>query len=346
MTQEIPAAPFSLKESLSALDNVKEELSKDESYLPAHIGNGTRKENVPMKVIPQIKELMKDGIAEIEEKVKNDNGFSPFSSFSGSFKDFDEMTPEEEQEEYIRQAEEDHAIYVYPYEFHYFALGIKEAEKLNWLIYYTNRNAGQYDQISFDLGFRELRLKKLVSYPLSLQLPQIVDNNLFFGRGIFSQKLQSKKIALVGLGALGSMIAESLARSGVTVLGLWDSDIVEPGNICRSTYQLSDLGLSKVDALKKKLLSINPFVKAKEIKDSGYWHQHENVNIFTYEGGSFYGNINYSNQEDSINQIKDYDLIIDCTGSNEMLHFISYAVPETDIISLCIMQIAESMCRP
>lgn len=327
---------FTLEESLSALDRVKEELSKDESYLPAHIGNGIRKENVSTKVIPQIKELIKEGLVEIEKKVKKDNGFNPFSSFSGSFKDFDEMTPEEQEEEYIRQAEEDYAIYVYPYEFHFFALGIKETESIKWLIYYTNRNVGQYEQISFDLGLRELRLKKLVSYPLWLLLPQIIENKQFFGRGVLSERLQGKKIALVGLGALGSIVAESLARSGVTVLGLWDNDIVEPGNICRSTYQLPDLGESKVDALKKKILSINPFIKAKEIKDNGYWHQHDNVNVFTYEGGSFYGNINYSNQEDSIKQIKDYDLIIDCTGSNELLHFISYAVPETDVVSLCI----------
>ena len=273
---------------------------------------------------------------EIEKKVKKDNGFNPFSSFSGSFKDFDEMTPEEQEEEYIRQAEEDYAIYVYPYEFHFFALGIKETESIKWLIYYTNRNAGQYEQISFDLGLRELRLKKLVSYPLWLLSPQIIENKHFFGRGVLSERLQGKKIALVGLGALGSIVAESLARSGVTVLGLWDNDIVEPGNICRSTYQLPDLGESKVDALKKKILSINPFIKAKEIKDNGCWHQHDNVNVFTYEGGSFYGNINYSNQEDCIKQIKDYDLIIDCTGSNELLHFISYAVPETDVVSLCI----------
>ena len=327
---------FTLEESLSALDRVKEELSKDESYLPAHIGNGIRKENVSTKVIPQIKELIKEGLVEIEKKVKKDNGFNPFSSFSRSFKDFDEMTPEEQEEEYIRQAEEDYAIYVYPYEFHFFALGIKETKSIKWLIYYTNRNVGQYEQISFDLGLRELRLKKLVSYPLWLLSPQIIENKQFFGRGVLSERLQGKKIALVGLGALGSIVAESLARSGVTVLGLWDNDIVEPGNICRSTYQLPDLGKSKVDALKKKILSINPFIKAKEIKDNGYWHQHDNVNVFTYEGGSFYGNINYSNQEDSIKQIKDYDLIIDCTGSNELLHFISYAIPETDVVSLCI----------
>lgn len=328
---------FTLDESLSALNKVKDELAKDESYLPAHSGNNCQNNGyTPTKVLPQLKELIKDEIQNIEEDVKMNKGFDPWGTIHEPIKDFDKMTPEEKEEELYRQWEEEQIIEVYPYEFHYFALGIKESNKITWLIYYTNRNAGQYDSISFDIGIRELRIKRLLSYPLLFQFAQNFDDTMFFGRGIFSKQLRSMKIGLVGLGALGSMLAESLVRSGVTVLGIWDNDIVEPGNICRSAYQLPDLGESKVKAIKKRLLAINPFVKAKEIKDNGYWCRHDNVNVYTYEGGSFYGNINYNNQEDSVKQIKDFDLIIDCTGSNELLHFISYAVPDTDIISLCI----------
>lgn len=325
---------MSLEDSVRILNEVKVELAKDESYLPACINGNS--DYISHKILPQQKELIKERLINIEEEIKKNNGYNPLGVYLGPLKDFDDMTPEEQEEEWIRQAEEDYAIEVYPYEFHFFALGIKEVGKFDWFIFYTNRSSGQYEQISFDLGLRDISLRKVMSYPLWLQSPQIIEKKQFFGRGVLSERLQRKKIALVGLGALGSIVAESLARSGVTILGLWDNDIVEPGNICRSTYQLPDLGESKVDALKKKLLSINPFIKAKEIKDNGCWHQHDNVNVFTYEGGSFYGNINYSNQEDSIKQIKDYDLIIDCTGSNELLHFISYAVPETDVVSLCI----------
>ncbi len=332
---------YSLEKAISILAEIEDELVKDETYLPAH--SGWISDFVSTKVLPQQKELIKECIAELIVDVKKNGGYTPLGFYIGPIKDFDEMTPEEQDEEAYRQWEIEQATEVYPYEYHFFALGINESGRLNWRVYFTCRNAGQYEQIFVNLGLGNISLRKLVSFPLRQQPPQIIDNNLFFGRGVFSQKLQNKKIALVGLGALGSMIAESLARSGVTVMGLWDSDIVEPGNICRSTYLLSDLGESKVDALKKRLLSINPFVKAKEIKDSGYWHQHDNVNVFTYEGGSFYGNINYSNQADSINQIKDYDLIIDCTGSNEMLHFISYAVPEADVISLCITNHASNL---
>ena len=158
---------------------------------------------------------------------------------------------------------------------------------------------------------------------------------MFFGRGQLSHILKNKRIALVGLGAIGSMIAESLTRSGVAIAGLWDNDIVEPGNICRSAYQIPDLGESKVRALAKIIRAINPYIKINDINENGGWHGH-NVNYYTYEGGSFYNNINYANQEQSIAQIKDYDIIIDCTGSNEMLHFLSYAVPDATIISLCI----------
>ena len=254
----------------------------------------------------------------------------------GPDKPFDEMTPEEQEDEWAREAEEDYAIYVYPYEYHFFALGCKSDDYITWFILATNISAGTYDRITFDLGVKDVCISRVVSYPLFVQIPQIIDKKLFFGRGSHSDLFIKKKIAIVGLGAIGSMIAESLARSGVTAIGLWDNDIVEPGNICRSSYQLNDIGESKVDAIAKKIRNINPFSDTKEIKAPGSWLQHENPNYFTYEGGSFYSNINYKDQEQSLNQIKGYDIIIDCTGSNEMLHFLSYAVRDVTIISLCI----------
>ena len=38
-----------------------------------------------------------------------------------------------------------------------------------------------------------------------------------------------------------------------------------------------------------------------------------------------------------------FDLIIDCTGSNEMLHFLSYAASNIDIISMCITNHANDL---
>ena len=334
----------SLRTALKKLKAIKQELDKDECYLPASNGFSRSRTKVLTKLLRQQKEIILKEIEKLELEVRKNKGYDPFSSFIGNFKDWDEMSEEEQEEECIRQAEEDYAIEVYPFEYHYFALGIKKQDNITWIIFYTNRSAGQFDIVTFDLGIKDYSVRKLISYTLFCESSQSISKTMYYGRGVFSQNLQNKKIALVGLGAIGSMVAESLARSGVPVIGLWDNDVVEPGNICRSTYLLSDLGDSKVDALASKIRLIDPFVQINEIRANGFWHHNgNNFNIKTYEGGSFYNNINYDNQEDSINKLQEYDLIIDCTGSNELLHFLSYAVPQTDIVSLCITNHANEL---
>lgn len=164
---------------------------------------------------------------------------------------------------------------------------------------------------------------------------------MFFGRGALCSNITQKSIALVGLGAIGSMLAESLAHSGIRKIGLWDSDIVEPGNICRSSYLLEDLGNSKVNAIKSQIIAINPFVKVEEIKCHGHWLWVPNWG--GYSNGSFYDNVNYKSQEEALTELDGYDIIIDCTGSNEMLHFLSYAITEKEIIALCITNHANDL---
>lgn len=145
---------------------------------------------------------------------------------------------------------------------------------------------------------------------------------MFFGRGCFSNKVNSKRVALIGLGAIGSMVASSLAHCGVSKFGLWDFDIVEPGNICRSAYTITNIGDSKVYAIASIINSINPFIKTNDLNKNGYWLEYEGEpNKKEFIGGSFYANVNYNSQEEVIKQLDNYDLIIDCTGSNEMLHF-------------------------
>ena len=335
----------SLEESLELIKTIKEELSKEESYLPASLGEGRSTPKVPTILLRQPKELIKKEIEKLEAEVKKNDGFDHFHRYPDlRIKPFEEMTDEELEEEARRQYEEDYTFEVYPYEYHYFVLGIREGEGINWMIFFTYRNAGKFDEYTFDLGIKDYRIRKLVSFPLEVLSSQSIDMKMFYGRGMFSHLLQQKKIALVGLGAIGSIVADSLARSGVSVIALWDNDIVEPGNICRSAYHLPDLGESKVDALAKQIRSINPFIKINEIKTHGYWDTSRyNINVKTYECGSFYNNINYDNQEDSISKLLDYDLIIDCTGSNELLHFLSYAVPHTDIVSMCITNHANEL---
>jgi sulfur carrier protein ThiS adenylyltransferase len=75
------------------------------------------------------------------------------------------------------------------------------------------------------------------------------------------KKVKQGKVAIAGLGGLGSNIAIMLARIGVGQMLLVDFDIVEPSNLNRQSYYISHLGLPKTVALKKQIQEINPFIK-------------------------------------------------------------------------------------
>ena len=67
------------------------------------------------------------------------------------------------------------------------------------------------------------------------------------------------RIAVFGVGGVGSWCAEALVRSGARRLVLVDDDTVAPSNLnrqCEAT--VATLGAAKVDAMRERLLSIDP----------------------------------------------------------------------------------------
>ena len=74
-----------------------------------------------------------------------------------------------------------------------------------------------------------------------------------------SQLLQEARVAVVGLGGLGSNVAMWLARLGVGHLLLYDFDKVELSNLNRQYYFLEDVGKYKAEALLTKLQQVNPY---------------------------------------------------------------------------------------
>ena len=74
------------------------------------------------------------------------------------------------------------------------------------------------------------------------------------------EKLSSGRVAIAGLGGLGSNVAFALARIGVGHLHLIDFDRVDLTNLNRQQYFLKHVGRNKTDALKEQLLEINPYL--------------------------------------------------------------------------------------
>ncbi len=74
------------------------------------------------------------------------------------------------------------------------------------------------------------------------------------------ERLDHARIAVAGLGGLGSHVASALARIGVGHLHLIDYDVVDITNLNRQQYTARHLGRYKTDALAEALREINPYL--------------------------------------------------------------------------------------
>ena len=80
------------------------------------------------------------------------------------------------------------------------------------------------------------------------------------------ERIAQKRVIIFGVGGVGSWCAESLVRSGISRLTIVDSDCVSVTNINRQLMATTKtVGQVKVDALKERLLSINPEAEIKAI---------------------------------------------------------------------------------
>ncbi len=112
-------------------------------------------------------------------------------------------------------------------------------------------------------------------------------------------KLLKAKVLLVGAGGLGSPAAYYLTASGVGTIGIIDNDLVDLSNLHRQIlHNTSSIGDPKVDSAKQTLKNINPDVK-----------------FITYQ--------ERLNKENSIQIIKEYDLVLDCTDNFDTKYIIN-----------------------
>ena len=114
------------------------------------------------------------------------------------------------------------------------------------------------------------------------------------------ERIAEKRVIIFGVGGVGSWCAESLVRSGFSKLTIVDSDRVCITNINRQLMATTKtVGQVKVDALKERLLTINPSAEITALQQ-----------IFTAETAESFELDTYDYIIDAIDSLKDKALLI------------------------------------
>nr|AIA21569.1 molybdopterin biosynthesis protein [Neopyropia fucicola] len=133
--------------------------------------------------------------------------------------------------------------------------------------------------LNFKTDNTKYSLEEYTRYSKHLVLPQIQLEG--------QERLKKAKVLFIGAGGLGSPGIIYLAAAGIGSIGIMDDDIIDLSNLQRQIlYTIHDIGYSKVETAKKKILDLNPQCI---------------VNVFNTR-------LSYENSLDIIRQ---YDIIID-----------------------------------
>lgn len=136
--------------------------------------------------------------------------------------------------------------------------------------------------------------------------------------GFDAETLANKAVAVIGLGAVGSLVADLLARSGAGRLTLQDHGVIRPGNCVRHLATLKEVGRAKVDAVRDRLVADGFIALSSVVTD-----------------------ITALTSVDSVEAIFDvHDLVIDATGSGSVTALVLKAaeVLRRPALSVCLQR--------
>ena len=95
--------------------------------------------------------------------------------------------------------------------------------------------------------------------------PRFAGIDRLYGRGS-AARLQKAHVAIIGVGGVGSWVAEALARSGIGALTLFDADEICLSNTNRQLHALEgQFGKLKVEALRERLHLISPILEIQAV---------------------------------------------------------------------------------
>ena len=121
------------------------------------------------------------------------------------------------------------------------------------------------------------------------------------------QKLQQAKVAVFGLGGVGSYVVEGLARSGIGSFALIDFDKVDVTNINRQIIaNINTIGKYKVDIEEQRIHEINPNAIVEKYIE---FIEKESIEL------NQEGNIKENNNISLFNNIKNVDYIVDAVDT-------------------------------
>ncbi|GHU34137.1 tRNA threonylcarbamoyladenosine dehydratase [Betaproteobacteria bacterium] len=82
------------------------------------------------------------------------------------------------------------------------------------------------------------------------------------------QHFQAARVGVVGIGGVGSWVAEALARSAIGKITLFDLDMLAESNVNRQIHALDgSFGKAKTDAMAERIRAINPACGVETIED-------------------------------------------------------------------------------
>ena len=113
-------------------------------------------------------------------------------------------------------------------------------------------------------------------------------------------RLREKRVALIGLGSVGSKVAVSLARAGITRFLLVDDDVLLPTNLTRNQLDWQSVGYDKVDGARGAIELVRPEAE---------------VQTRTFR---FAGQESSSYNTTVLEQVATCDLVIDATASSKV----------------------------
>ena len=150
------------------------------------------------------------------------------------------------------------------------------------------------------------------------------------------QRLHSAKVAVFGLGGVGSYITEALARAGVGSLVLIDGDEVAESNLNRQLIATTEtVGMRKTDAARARIASIAPDC-AVETYDLFYLP--ENADAIPFDGLSYVADAvdTVSAKLEIITRARAAGVpVISCMGTGNKLHPELFEIVPIEKTSVC-----------